>query len=186
MKVICISGKARHGKDVTGSFIKEELVSRGYRVLVTHYSDLLKYICKTFFGWNGEKDDAGRKILQHVGTDVVRTLVPDFWVNFIIDILLMFSGEWDFVVIPDCRFPNEIERLRSFGIDSVLVRVIRSNFDNGLSEEAKNHISETALDNYNYDYVLMNTDLDELRRAVGVLVENIVGGEEVEEQEKGH
>lgn len=181
MKVICISGKARHGKDVTGGYIKEELESRGYRVLVTHYSDLLKYICKNFFGWNGEKDAEGRKLLQYVGTDVVRTLVPNFWVNFIIDILLMFNKEWDYVVIPDCRFPNEVERIKSYEIDTVLVRVIRSNFDNGLSDEAKSHISETALDNYNYDYVLMNTGLDELKSAVNVLVDKIVGGSEVEE-----
>lgn len=181
MKVICISGKARHGKDVTGGYIKKELESRGYRVLVTHYSDLLKYVCKNFFGWNGEKDAEGRKLLQYVGTDVVRAMVPNFWVNFIIDILLMFRKEWDYVIIPDCRFPNEVERLKYYEIDTVLVRVIRSNFDNGLSDEAKSHISETALDNYNYDYVLMNTGLDELKSAVNVLVDKIIGGSEVEE-----
>ena len=55
MKIICISGKAGHGKDYTANLLKEELEARGYSVLITHNADLLKYICKTFLGWNGEK-----------------------------------------------------------------------------------------------------------------------------------
>ena len=62
MKVILISGKARHGKDATAHFIKNALETDGYSVLVAHYGDLVKYICKTFFGWNGEKDDNGRTL----------------------------------------------------------------------------------------------------------------------------
>ena len=56
---ICISGKAQNGKDTSAEIFKNELVIRGHSVLVIHQADLLKYICKAFFNWNGEKDEAG-------------------------------------------------------------------------------------------------------------------------------
>jgi molybdopterin-guanine dinucleotide biosynthesis protein len=168
MKVFTITGKARHGKDTIAEMMKDILEERGYRVLLTHYADLLKYICKTFFNWNGEKDEAGRTILQKVGTETVRTQKPDFWVDFIIDILNLFPYEWDVVIIPDTRFPNEIERLNEEGFDTEFVRVFRPNFDNGLTEEQKNHKSEIALDNYEADVEITNEGtLDELRKDIG-------------------
>jgi len=92
LRVIAISGKAQNGKDTTAGFLKCALESDGYRVLVTHYADLLKYMCKQYFGWDGQKDDAGRQILQYVGTDVIRSKRPDFWVDFIIDVLFWLSS----------------------------------------------------------------------------------------------
>ena len=90
-KVILVSAKARHGKDTVAEIAKEQLESRGQKVLICHYADLLKYICKTFFEWDGVKDDNGRTILQHVGTDVIRSNNQDYWVKFIIDLLDMFN-----------------------------------------------------------------------------------------------
>ena len=71
-KIICISGKAQHGKDTTATILSAALEDRGNKVLTFHYADLLKYLCRQYFNWNGEKDEAGRTLLQHVGTDVVR------------------------------------------------------------------------------------------------------------------
>ena len=59
MKVVCISGKAQHGKDTMASMIKECLEDYGKHVVIVHYADLLKYICRTFFGWDGNKDENG-------------------------------------------------------------------------------------------------------------------------------
>jgi len=50
MKVICISGKAQHGKDTSANLLREELVNQCQSVLVTHYADLLKYICRKVSG----------------------------------------------------------------------------------------------------------------------------------------
>lgn len=41
MKVICISGKAQHGKDTTAGMMKTALESIGHTVLIAHYGDLL-------------------------------------------------------------------------------------------------------------------------------------------------
>lgn len=154
-KIICISGKAQHGKDTTATILSSALEGRGNKVLTFHYADLLKYLCKQYFNWNGEKDEAGRTLLQHVGTDVVRAKEPNYWVNFAKDFLKLFENEWDYVLIPDCRFPNEVEVMKS-NFDTIHVRVVRPNFDGPLSDEQKKHSSETALDNYSYDELITN------------------------------
>ena len=49
MKVVCISGKARHGKDTLAGILKNYLEDSGNKVLVAHFGDLVKYICEKFF-----------------------------------------------------------------------------------------------------------------------------------------
>ena len=89
MKICCISAKAQHGKDTAAKLIKENLEKKGQRVLITHYADLLKFICVKYFGWNEVKDEAGRTLLQYLGTDVVGAQNPAYWAEFIAGILKM-------------------------------------------------------------------------------------------------
>lgn len=156
MKVICISGHAGHGKDTAANLFEACLTEKGKRVLITHYADLLKYICKQYFGWDGEKDVKGRQLLQTVGTNTIREKNPDFWVDFIISILRFFPDEWDYVIIPDTRFPNEIERLKEDGFDVLHVNVHRPGYQSLLTKEQQNHPSETAMDGIDADVLLMN------------------------------
>lgn len=163
MKVIAISGHAGNGKDTAAKMIQAKLQSDGYKVLITHYADLLKYICKTYFEWNGEKDEYGRTLLQYVGTDVIRKQNSNYWVDFVADMLCFFNGEWDYVIIPDARFPNEIERLKQRKISTIHLRVSRPAFVSSLSTEQQAHPSETALDNNHPDYSIRNDgSLEEL------------------------
>ena len=144
MKVILISGKARHGKDTTAGFLRSALEADGNSVLVAHYGDLVKYVCKTFFGWNGEKDEAGRTLLQK-----------------------FFPGEWDYVLIPDCRFPNEVDYIKNAGFDAVHLRIVREGFVSPLTPEQQAHPSETALDNVQADYYITNNgSLKDLQNSV--------------------
>lgn len=178
LKVICISGKAQHGKDTTAGFMKEALEKRGKKVLIAHYGDLVKYVAKTFFDWDGNKDEKGRTILQYVGTDVIRAQAPNYWVEFIAEMLVFFRDRWDYVLIPDCRFPNEIEYLAKFGHDIINVRVIRPNFENPLTEEQRKHPSETALDDYGYDFRIWNDgDVNHLKNNIEAMVNAWLPGE---------
>lgn len=174
MKVVCISGKAQHGKDTTASIIKECLKQRGERVMVVHYADLLKYICRTFFDWDGNKDERGRHILQYVGTDVIRKKAPDYWVDFVAGFLEIFDNEWDWVLIPDTRFPNEVDLMRTkFG--ATHIRVVRPDFASPLTTEQQNHPSEVALDEEFPDYYLMNSgSLDDLRETVNTWIKETI------------
>lgn len=169
-KVILISGHAQNGKDTAARAIKEAMESKGRRVLIAHFADLVKYTCKTFFGWNGEKDDYGRTLLQRVGTDLVRSSDPDFWVKFIVNMLTFFKSEWDYVIIPDTRFPNEISGLEKAGFKVKHIRVVRYPFDNGLTDTQKTHPSETALDTVVPDEILLNNgDLNRFIERVKIL-----------------
>ena len=93
MKIITISAKAGGGKDTTALQIQNQLEDMGYSVLITHYADLLKYICKEFWDWDGQKNDEGRTLLQRVGTDTVRKQNPDYWVDFLKGILKLVPDE---------------------------------------------------------------------------------------------
>lgn len=180
MKVILFSGKAQHGKDSSANIIKELMELDNKKVLIAHYADLLKYICKTFFEWNGIKDDKGRSILQYVGTNTIRKQNSDYWVNFISNFLKMFPNEWDYCLIPDCRFPNEITKMIEDGWDVMTVRVTRLNYESQLTKEQQNHISETALDNYQFDYYIdSESGLDKLRVQVEKMYEYIKAKESV-------
>lgn len=172
MIVIPISGKAQHGKDTTAKVLKHELSRKGYKVLITHYGDLLKYICKEFFNWNGLKDKRGRTLLQTIGTERVRSQNENYWVDFIISILTMFNGEWDFVLIPDTRFPNEINKIRDSGFDTIHLNIIRPNFDNGLTPEQLSHSSETALDSTIPDFNIHNDgSVEDLKEKIDKWIE---------------
>ena len=177
-KFICISGKAQNGKDTVANLLKSELESQKYSVLIIHQADLLKFICKNYFGWNGEKDDYGRTLLQKVGTDVIRQKSPDFWVDFIERVTAFFDGSWDYILVPDTRFPNEIERLRTQTSEVIHVRITRPDFLSPLSPEQQKHPSETALDNTVADYNIINDDgLDSLQKKIKNLINKILEAE---------
>lgn len=173
MRVICVSGKAGHGKDTAASMLKEMLEENGFRVIVTHYADLVKYVCRTFFDWDGKKDRQGRWLLQYVGTDVVRSYDDAFWVSFVSDILYMFRDKWDYAIIPDTRFPNEIELMREVFPDTTHMRVERSNYMSTLTSDAQMHSSETALDDYIAAvYIDNGGSLEDLRANLAVWLDD--------------
>jgi len=167
MLIIAISGKAEHGKDASAIFMKQLLNKEGKRVLVTHYGDVLKFICTNYFGWNGEKDEAGRTLLQHVGTDLIRAKDPEFLVDFMTSTLRFFEGLWDYVIIPDIRVPNEISKLMEAGFKVTHVRVYRPGYTSTLSADQSRHYTETAMDTIEPDFMLVNDgDLVHLGKVV--------------------
>ena len=173
-KVICIGGKAQNGKDTSAVVFSQVLTDRGNKTLIVHYADLLKFICRTYFGWDGSKDEAGRTLLQRVGTEVVREHVPDYWVDFVIGLVKLFPDEWDYIIIPDTRFPNELHKWKASGFDSVYVRVQRENFESPLTPEQQLHRSEIALDNEVPDWLLINDGtLEDLGKKIEEICNNI-------------
>lgn len=180
MKFICVSGHAQNGKDTTAKMISDCLNVKGHKPLIVHYADLVKFICKMYFNWDGEKDEYGRSLLQKVGTDIVRAKDPDFWVRSITTILSFFPGYWDYVIVPDTRFPNEITFLVDSHFSVYHVRVSRENFDSPLTETQKKHPSETALDNVEPDFMIINSgSLEDLSAKVGEVVDSILKDEEI-------
>jgi hypothetical protein len=167
--IIPISGKAQHGKDSFAKLLNIELKKLNQNVLIVHYADAVKMVAKDWFGWDGNKDEAGRTLLQQIGTEKGRYRNPNIWVNIVVDLVKVFHRDYDFILIPDCRFPNEIDRWVEEDFDVISVRVERKNKDNplldfesDLTEEQKNHPSETSLDNYPFSYYIEAVDMNEL------------------------
>lgn len=168
MIILCIAGRAGSGKDTVAKILDEILTEQYHkRVLVAHYADLVKYVAKTFFDWDGIKDEEGRTLLQHIGTDVVREADENYWVRFIADMLKFFPDQWDFVLLPDFRFPNEFFYLTGYFFrksDVFSVNVVRD-FPSTLTPEQQAHASETALNNFNFvfdDYIDNNGTYEDL------------------------
>jgi hypothetical protein len=164
--VITISGQARHGKNSVAEMLKDTLSLYGERSLIINYADYLKYIATQYFGWNGKKDIQGRTLLQQLGTEKVRTKYPNFWVDTVIHTVEVLADDFDYVLIADCRFPNEIDRWCEEDFRVIPVHVERLNFDNGLTEKQKNHASETALNNRVFEVYLKAENIPDLKLEV--------------------
>lgn len=174
--VIPIIGKARNGKDTFAQYLKEKLEEKGKKVLVVRYADYLKFVLEKYYGWNGKKDEEGRTLLQHIGTDVCRKNNPDTWVNVVVELVKGLGDSIEYVLIPDARFENEIDCWYKEEFEVVSVRVVRlsedgSEFDNGLTKEQKEHPSETSLDDYNPYYIVEARNLEELQESAEAILE---------------
>lgn len=176
-KVIIISGKSGAGKDMIAHFMQEQLTEAGYRVLTIHYADAVKNVLRDYFNWDGQKNEVGRALLQRIGTDVVRAHYPDFWTNYVAQLIAAFEKEFDVVLIPDARFENEVELVQDLNPNSITMRIERKNEDGSLwtnpslTPEQRLHPSETSLDNYVFNYIVHNdAGLKELKEsAIAVL-----------------
>jgi hypothetical protein len=133
-------------------------------------------ICTNYFNWNGNKDEEGRHLLQHVGTDIVREKNPDFWVVMAENIIGTVLSDFDYVIIPDARFENEIDYWRNLYPASfcMSIHVSRTDFESELTDNQKKHASETALDYYVFDYYVEAADLDELSFASQIITDEII------------
>ena len=182
-KIILISGKAENGKTTCANMLQRQLFEDGYRTIIVRYAYYLKDIAKRFCKWNGVKDEKGRNLLQYLGTDIIRKKLnkPDFHVARVCEDIEICQDYFDYVIIDDTRFPNEIEYpIEKFGKDNVVtIRINRMDendiykpYVSSLTDEQKHHISEIALDNYDFDYYIitnsfemMNEQLDQIKRS---------------------
>jgi hypothetical protein len=177
MKIVTLSAKAQHGKDLTASILKEKLEHQNKKVLIVHYADYLKFICREYFGWDGQKNEKGRTILQQIGTEKIRTRDPDFHVGILTRMMKVFAKDYDYFLIPDTRFPNEIEYLKNNKFNIITLNVLRLNFENNLTPEQRQHKSEIALDGYNFDYYLKSeSGIEALEKEVDKFIKFLNGG----------
>ena len=159
-KIILISGKAEAGKTASALYLKAALETRGQRVAIIPYGQYVKDSAKMLFGWDGKKDENGRHLLQWWGTDVVRKEFPDFWVNTVVRLVGVAVDQLDYVLVDDCRFPNEASCWDEY--PHLTVRVERPGYENHLTYEQRLHPSETAMDGFKFDVTVSATDLDSL------------------------
>jgi len=170
--IILISGKAESGKNLVGDILQKHLSN----TLIAAFGDYVKYVCQNYLGWDGVKNQEGRHFIQHWGTDIIRKENPDFWAIVLSELHFALRNNFDYFIVPDVRFLNEIEQEKIiFGNKVITLKIVRPNHESILTEEQKNHISETGLDNYEFDYVIVNDGtIEDLEKKVEMFIERFI------------
>jgi hypothetical protein len=102
---------------------------------------------------NEDYDNSGymtaRQVMQFVGTDIFRKMYADVWIVSTINKIL--KEKPTVAIITDCRFPNEVDAIKQ--MDGKVWRLTRNPFNSS-------HISETILDQSNYDWSNFDAIID--------------------------
>ncbi len=167
-KIFVLSGKAKSGKNEVAKIIENYYKNKNKKVIITGFTYYLKDYAKRIIGWNGNELEKPREFLQQFGIEFIKNKIDDkFFINRTIQDILVFSYFYDIIIISDARLVDEIETLKNTYNNVITIKVTRDNYDNGLKENEKNHITEIDLDNYtNFDHVINNESYDKLVKDV--------------------
>jgi len=163
MALIVISGKARAGKDTFADILKNTFDEK-YVTLA--YAGELKRKCMEDFDMSYDQfsDErytkfsdsenivywTPREIMQFIGTNCYRAIDNNFWVKSLFKYI--DKNNLKNVIITDARFPNEIFAPILRGGYHIRINKDYKNNING-----ENHVSETALDDFNQiDFTVNN------------------------------
>jgi len=182
--IISITGKIGSGKDTIADIIIQHTPYHDWKI--KKFAGKLKDIAEILSGvpkinfedQEFKKQDMGpewgmtyRDLLQKLGTEAMRNgLHENVWVNALFADY-HFNIEKDEQMpnwlITDCRFPNELEAVKTH--KGITIKVIR---DSG-NTIGTTHASETALDDYTeWDYVVDNNgSIEDLKTQVFSILE---------------
>jgi len=181
MKVIGVAAKAGGGKDTAYELLKESLEEEGYTVTKLSFARKLKDALCVMLGFDRERleydfdykegntlDDGSldpacemlgmtrREIMQIFGTEGCRDgLHKDIWViSLKLAILHGEYDDYDYGVLTDCRFINELKFVRD--LDGILMQIQREGEETTLTDSV-DHSSETEWEKWDdWDAIVMN------------------------------
>lgn len=145
---ILTAGKAGVGKSTLGEYLAEKLSDiKDIKVINTAFAFPIKRLAMSAFGWDGKKDEKGRRLLQVIGTEAGREYDENIWVKKMLDFSLTSSVyPPNFVIVDDWRYPNEFSYIEDQKIhDVVKIRVEAPIRERLKWSKQYNHASETSL-----------------------------------------
>lgn len=152
-KTLCFlfSGKAGVGKSFHAQVMSNILKESGYSSTRDSFAMGVKRAA-TSMGWDGKKDQKGRRLLQDVG-QTGRRYDEDMWVRETFG-RLEDAEEYPFdvVIIDDCRFRNEIAYVQKYEqlYECIPVRISAPEREILKGTPEYNEISELDLDDYKF------------------------------------
>ena len=162
-KIFLLSGKARSGKNEISKIIERYYSNK--KCITISFGYYIKDYAKRISDWDGSEETKPRELLQQLGIELVRNKIDKrLFIDRILQDIEIFSYFYDIIVISDVRLLDEITILKENYPDSTSIRVVRNNYENNLTKEQKNHLTETDLDNFtDFDYIVNNDDNSELK-----------------------
>lgn len=194
MPIIGLSGYAKSGKDTVASMIKiadvdhlldrrmdlkerldsiDPYINKRTKWVVKKFAGKLKEVATVLTGIKDWEDQdikesiipkwgmSRREFMQKLGTEAIRTgLHQNAWVISLMS-EYKFGDHW---IVTDVRFPNEAQAIKDN--KGYIIRINKP----GL-RGVNNHVSETALDDWDFDLVIENKgDLNDLYQQVSTLL----------------
>jgi len=164
-KIIAFAGRKQSGKTTSAEFVLNlfnSLVANNLNdgiAKIYNFADPLKTLCIDVLGleyrqcygsdtdknelvdcyWDGHQLSA-RDVMQIVGTDIFRKMKQNVWSDATIRKIL--KEKPDIAIIADCRFPNEVDVIKS--VNGIIIKLNRNPYNSC-------HSSEIALDHNQYD-----------------------------------
>lgn len=155
--IIGLSGYAHSGKDTAAKYLIDT-----FKFKRLSFADPIKDFLQSvnpiledghrvnelihMYGWDIAKSrDEVRRLLQETGMTARKMFGKDFWIEY----ALSNTDPLENYVVSDVRFVNEAEYIRDLG--GTIWRINRVN-----NHPINSHISEVALDDYSFDFVLQN------------------------------
>lgn len=175
MKIFVIAGKARTGKNTLGNYLRDELKEYGYKPCVMHLTEPLYSYARNYFDWSENTGEKPREFLQKMGIEIIKEKLHKnyFLIDRTCEDIEILSNFFDTFIITDARLIMELEELKKRFDDVVTIKLERDNYDDLLTDEERSHITETEIDDYrNFNYIIKNTGIDELRKEASNIIKN--------------
>jgi len=177
MKIIGITGKAGAGKNEVGMLIQDELDWCSSFAFAARVKEVYTTIfCEEYVDSQEWKEAlvpgfsfTRRHALQGIGDGLRQSIHPDVWVD---SLMQEIEEAREFInlyacVITDVRYQNEVNAILERG--GVVVRVVRPNNPT----PAMDHYSETALDEYEFETIVNDGSIDDLKIKVQNFLKNL-------------
>lgn len=162
-----------------------EILEQNFNFEILHMTDYLKFGVAQIFGWSiarildreaKELIDpiigfSPRQVLQVLGTDIMR---EKFGQDIFVNIMKKRLKDWsaDHTVIPDLRFPNEAEMIKSY-TNGYIIKVHAPQRLEGVRQST--HESELHYSNIQEDISIQNDgSLEDLEKLVSKVIRGIL------------
>lgn len=181
MIIIGLQGSIGSGKTTFANMIRKRIEES----TILPFAGPLKRMAYQI-GWDGQKDEKGRRLLQLLGTEIGRECIDeDIWVNHWKQDVEMWLRKSKYleteavhcIIADDMRFMNEYEAVTDYDNHLTIKLYGRDGYE---SDSQKDHASEFGLPDQLFDECFLNdgqiNDLEDFATEVVIKAQRIALG----------
>lgn len=165
--IILIAGRAKSGKSLLAKYFYQQYHNQNKKVIMSPYTKYLKHYIEEITNETIDENNKPRDLLQQISSKIIKKELGKltFFIDRQIEDIEIYSYFADVILVPDVRFPNEIQTIKAKFPNVISIGITRKNYISTLTKEQQEDITETALDNYHeYDFEIENTDKTDLQK----------------------